>query len=215
MVKPVEFYDALDVAEKVRVNAVIMYSMKQDTAFCRSFLEAVQRTETNLNNNKALVPNLVLSALGSNRNEAYQQVIDSLRSKLAQELKENPKSLPALQPGNNNEFDLEAQKTVFRTTRGIKDVMALQKHMDSASVNLVEVRKESLEGAGYKLPQIETDKLLSDSKPVVDLIHQMRSVLVKVRSEMIGSVLGASGVSLAEGSATAHAPSQQGGRAIG
>ena len=67
----------------------------------------------------------------------------------------------------------------------------------------------------YILPLIETEKRLPDSKPAVDLKVHMREVLLKLRSEMIGSALGASGVSLAEGSATAHAPSQQGGRAIG
>lgn len=201
----VPFYDALPTdADRVRVNAAIMFSMKQDVGFCQTFLKAVADEESRLNQEyqKKDNPPLVRwtdKHSQNSRQDAFQNVLDGLRSKLSQ----NIDALPAVQPngyekdidGKPSPLNLEAQRAIFRSVRDVKDPKQFLEQIANAEVK--KVGQRTLEGTGYTRPLIELENQAPNSDAAIAFKQQMRREMSMVAAAQTGAALGESGVSAA------------------
>lgn len=203
-----EHYGALPTADKIRVNAAIMYSMKQDLQFCKAFLAAVDMTEKKLNNADRL------PSFGRNRDEAYQQVIDSLRSVVSENSQwGNLQKIPPAKGEREPEFDLAAQQAVFRGSRSIKEPLALLEYMGMPKEPNVVLNGKtySTKDSGYSLPKSDMEKQEPDSEQAIDLKQFMRQ---KMGVAGAGRMIANAGVNVSTGNAVATAPAQRSERGI-
>ena len=210
MTAPVVHYDALPTADKIRVNAAIKYSMSQDIVFSTAFLKEVALAEAVLNKRD------MLPSFESNRNEAYQQVIDTLRSTLSNknDLTGSFEKIPPAKVYDPEAFDLAAQQAVFRGSRSIKDPAELLKYMagiHEPNVTLGD-KVHTTKGTGYVLPLSDLEQRKPDAPEAVAFKEFMRHSMKLVSTQMLGKTLSVSGVAQSEGIAVAAAPSPAGER---
>lgn len=163
-------YDSLDVTGKVKVNAIILHAMANDSQFMSQMTELSKQSNS------------------KKPEEGFQTVLDSLRGKIAANIGKYP---DATLNNVDDNIDFDIQKSLLLK---VKERFSSKKGRNEATSNDLQqivqngLNKKELHGRKYSMPMPQTsitlnvNELLSDNKSEV---HTNPSELDKAKAEAI------------------------------